>query len=60
MSKNLVNLKIPKFENLKILPNYTCVAKQPNVFVLSQLNYLIIKNVCFNYLQIFKLINFQI
>jgi len=40
MSKNLINLKIHKFENLKMSQIKMVVNKQPNVLVLPQLFYL--------------------
>jgi len=39
MSKNLINLKIHKFENLKMSQIKMVVNKQPNVLVLPQLFY---------------------
>ena len=40
MSKNFINLKIPKFVNLKIPQTKIVVTKQSNVFALPQLCYL--------------------
>jgi hypothetical protein len=40
MSKNFINLNIPKFENLKMPQTKIVVTKQSNVFALPQLCYL--------------------